>query len=280
MVINAEKDKEISMSHAEQTAYFALIRRGSGIATPAVVADLLQVSFVRASRILYQLNRKGAARRIGKGKYAVRAPEAMRGTGQFVQDPLIVAAQLMKLIKRDYAVAYVSAAYLHGLLEQTPQAVQVMVRHYQRPVRLSQAQLIRFIIASPWKLFGTVPIKYQDQVLMVTDPEKTVLDCLDRLDLAGGLDQAARILAAAASDGKLDGRKLVRYARLMHNRSLTQRLGYLLERGKFLPEAVKILQLLKRPVPCLLDCASPRRGKLNHRWHVFENAEVSFRGLR
>lgn len=268
------------MSHAEQTAYFALIRRGSSIATPAAVADLLQVSFVRASRILYQLNRKGAARRIGKGKYAIRAPEAMRGTGQFVQDPLIVAAQLMKLAKRDYAVAYVSAAYLHGLLEQTPQAVQVMVAHYQRPVRLSLAQLIRFIRASPWKLFATAQIKYQDQVLMVTDPEKTVLDCLDRLDLAGGLDQAARILAAAVSGGKLDGRKLVRYAQLMRNRSLTQRLGYLLERGKFLAEAAKALQPLKRPVPCLLDSASPRRGKLNPRWQVFENAAVSFRSLR
>lgn len=274
MVISAEKGRKIAMSHTEQTAYFALIRAGRAIATPAAVADLLKVSFVRASHILYQLNRKGAARRIGKGKYAVLAPEAMRGTGQFVQDPLIVAAQLMELSKRDYAVAYASAAYLHGLLEQTPQTTQVMVAHYQRPVRLSQAQLIRFVIASAWKLFGTAQTKYQDQVLMVTDPEKTILDCLDRLDLAGGLDQAARILASAASGGKLDARKLARYARLMRNRSLIQRLGYLLERGKLLPEATKVLQPLERPVPCLLDPASPRRGKLDPRWQVYENIAI------
>ena len=280
MVIRAKKGRKIEMSHTEQTAYFALIRAGRTIATPAAVADMLKVSFVRASHILYQLNKKGAARRIGKGKYAVLAPEAMRGTGQFVQDPLIVAAQLMQLAKRDYAVAYASAAYLHGLMEQTPQTAQVMVAHYQRPVRLSQAQLIRFVIASAWKLFATEQTKYQDQVLMVTDPEKTVLDCLDRLDLAGGLDQAAQILAAAAAGGKLDGRKLVRYARLMRNRSLIQRLGYLLERGKLNPEAAKLLQPLKRPMPCLLDPASPRRGKLNPRWQVYENAAVSLRRAR
>jgi len=280
MVISEEKGREIAMSHTEQTAYFALIRAGCTIATPAAVASLLQMSFVRASRILYQLNKKGAARRIGKGKYAVLAPEAMRGTGQFVQDPLIVAAQLMKLAKHDYAIAYASAAYLHGFLEQTPQTAQILVAHYQRPVRLSQTQLIRFVITSSWKLFGTMQTKYQDQVIMVTDPEKTVLDCLDRLDLSGGLEQAAQILVAAASGGKLDGRKLARYAQLMRNRSLVQRLGFLLERGRFNPEAAKALQPLKRPVPCLLDPGSPRRGKLNPRWQVLENAKVSLRNPR
>lgn len=275
MVLSAEKGRKIEMSHTEQTAYFALIRAGRVIATSAAVADLLKVSHVRASHILHQLNKKGAARRIGKGKYAVLAPEVMRGTGQFVQDPLIVAAQLMDLAKRDYAVAYASAAYLHGLLEQTPQTAQVMVTRYQRPIRLSRAQLIRFIIASEWRLFGTAQTKYQDQILMVTDPEKTVLDCLDRLDLAGGFAQATQILAAAASGGKLDGRKLARYARLMRNRSLIQRLGYLLERAGLLPEAAKALLPLKLPVPCLLDPSSSRRGGLNPRWQVHENAEAS-----
>ncbi len=281
MVIQTGEGRTVSMSHAEQTAYFALIRAGSGIATPAAVASLLQISFVRASRILYQLNKKGAVRRIGKGKYALVAPEAMRGTGQFAQDSLIVAAQLMKLVKRDYAVAYASAAYLHGLLEQIPQTAQVMIGHYRRAIRLSQTQLISFVLASHWKVFGTADMKYQDQVIIVTDLEKTVLDCLDRQDLAGGLDQAAQILAAAVSGGKLDARKLARYAGLMRNRSLIQRLGYLLERGKLLPETAKALQPLKHPVPCLLDPASPRGGaKLNPRWQVFENAKVTLRGLR
>ena len=280
MVIDAENGRKIEMSHTEQTAYFALIRAGRAIATPAALADLLRTPFVRASRILYQLNKKGAARRIGKGKYAILAPEAMRGAGQFVQDPLIVAAQLMSSAKRDYAVAFASAAYLHGLLEQIPQTAQVMVVHYQRAVRLSRAQLIRFVIASRWKLFGTAQTKYLEQILMVTDREKTVLDCLDRLDLAGGFDQAVQILAAAAAGGKLDARKLARYARMMRNRSLIQRLGYLLERGKLSPEAAKALQPLKRPVPCLLDPASPRRGKLNPRWQVYENAAAPSRRAR
>lgn len=268
------------MSHTEQTAYFALIRAGRAVADPKTVADLLKVSSLRAGRILYQLNKKGAARRIGKGKYAIFAPEAMRGTGRFVQDPLVVAAQLMESAKREYAVAYASAAYLHGLLEQIPQTVQAIVVHYQRPVRLSQSQLIRFVTISPWKFFGAAQTKHQDQVLMVTDPEKTVLDCLDRLDLAGGLDQAVQILAAAASGGKLDARRLARYARSMRSHSLIQRLGYLLERGKILLETKKALRPLQHPVPCLLDPASPRRGKLNSRWQVYENAAAAPRGLR
>lgn len=277
MVSDSIESRPVAMSHTEQTAYFALVRAGEKLATPARVAGLLGVSSARATRILHELSKKGAARRVGKGKYVVLAPEAMTGPGQFVQDSLVVAAELMKLAKRDYAVAYASAAYLHGLLEQTPQETQVMIAHYRRAARLGPTQLIRFVIASPWKLFGTTQTKYQEQTIAVTDPEKTVLDCLDRLDLSGGLEQAAQVLAAAGRDDKLDPKKLVRYAKLMRSRSLLQRLGYLLERGKLLPSAAKALQPLKHPVPCLLDPAAPRRGKLNPRWQVFENASVSLR---
>lgn len=265
------------MSHVEQTAYFALVRAGRRLATPAVVAGLMGVTPVRATRILHQLNKKAAARKIGKGLYVVLAPEAMRGAGQFVQDPLVIAAELMTMAKREYAVAYLSAAYLHGILEQIPQAAQVMVAHYRRPVRLSKTQVIRFVIVLPWKIFGTVQLKYQEGILAVTDMEKTVLDCLDRTDLAGGLEQVAQILAAAAAGGKLDARKLARYAKQMRNRSLVQRLGYLLEKGRLLPEAAKALQPLRRPVACLLDPGSPRRGRLNPRWQVVENLQVSLR---
>lgn len=275
MVIN--KNGAMAMSHTEQAAYFSIIRAGEKIATPAKVAALLHVSSIRAARILHELSKKGAARRVGKGKYAVLAPEAMAGPGQFVQDPLIVAAELMKLAKREYALAYASAAYLHGLLEQTPQETQVMIAHYRRLLSVSRTQVIRFVIASPWKLFGTTQIKYQDQVVVITDPEKTVLDCLDRLDLSGGLEQAAQVMVAAARENKIDAKKLARYAKLMRSRSLLQRMGYLLERGKLLPAASKALQPLEHPVPCLLDPAGPRGGKLNPRWQVFENAAVSLR---
>lgn len=70
---------------------------------------------------------------------------------------------------------------------------------------------------------------------------------------------------------------LIVAAELMRRRSLLQRVGYLLERGKLLPAASKALQPLEHPVPCLLDPAAPRGGKLNPRWQVFENAAVSLR---
>ena len=84
-------------------------------------------------------------------------------------------------------------------------------------------------------------------------------------------------MVAAARDNKLDARKLARYADLMRSRSLLQRLGYLLERGKLLPAAAKALQPLEHPVPCLLDSAAPRGGKLDPRWRVFKNVAVSLR---
>ncbi|MDD5658098.1 MAG: type IV toxin-antitoxin system AbiEi family antitoxin [Elusimicrobia bacterium] len=271
----AASNPAVAMSHAEQAAYFSLVRAGRSVATPGLLAQLLHVTSPRATLILHQLNKKGAARRVAKGLYAVRAPEAMSGTGQFIQDPLVVAAQIMGLAHREYAAAFLSAAYLHGFLEQTPQAVQMMISHFRRPLRLTQAQVVRFVNVSPWKLFGLVQLRYENEVLMATDPEKTVLDCLDRTDLAGGLEQAAQILAAGA--GKLEARKLARYAKRMRNRSLIQRLGYLLDKGRLLPDAAAALWPVQRAVPCPLDPAVPRQGRLNERWLVIENAAVSMR---
>lgn len=257
------------MSHAEQTAYFALIRAGRAVATPAVLADALSITASRAARLLFQLKVKGAARQIGKGKYAILPPETLTGSRQAVQDSFVVAAQLAALWKQEYAVAYASAAYLHGLLDQIPQVAQVAVTSRRQPVKLSETQLIRFVTVLPSRFFGITQLRYGGTALNLTDLEKTVVDCLDRLDLAGGLDQAAQVLKASAE--KVEPRKLLTYARRLKNNTLLQRLGYILDKTRLLPAVGNALLPLKHPVPSLLDPRAPRRGRLHPKWQLIEN---------
>lgn len=263
---------KIAMGPMEQTAYFALVRAGRKVATAHVLSELLGLYFSQASRLLFRLKTKGAAQRVGKGKYAVLAPEVLTGERRIAQDSLVVASELMKVENRGYAVGYASAAYLHGLLTQIPQVTQIAVTQRRRNVKLGQIQVIDFITVLPKKFFGIQQVRYFDVLLTVTDVEKTVIDCLDRLDLCGGLDQAAQVVAAAAE--KMDPRKLVQYARQIGNSSLVQRLGYILDRWKLLPQAVEMLGHFKHRVPGLLDPSGPRKGRFNPRWNLLENTSL------
>lgn len=263
----------MSLSPLEQRAYFALVRAGRKVASPQVIGDLLGMTAIRSAKVLAALKAKGAALRLGRGKYALVSPEAMQGTGAFAQDTLAVAAEFLELEGQDYMAAYLTAAYLHGLMEQVPQAVQIAVTKQRRELRLSESQRVRFIAVLPRNFFGSQELRYGERLIQVTNLEKTVLDCLDRLDLAGGFGQAVDILRAASE--KIDGQKLLVYTKRLGNRSLQERLGYILERLRLLPDAADTLSALKRPVPCLLDPQGVREGRVSKRWHVWVNAEVS-----
>lgn len=265
--------KAVALSPLEQKAYFALLRAGRRVASPQVVGALLGLTAIRSAKVLAALKAKGAALRLGRGKYALVSPEAMQGTGEFAQDPLSVAAEFLELQGQDYMAAYLTAAYLHGVLEQVPQSVQISVTKQRRELRLAESQRVRFVAVLSRNFFGAQELRYGDRLVKVSDLERTVLDCLDRLDLAGGLAQAVDILRAASD--KLDGKRLLGYSKRLGSQSLQERLGYILERLRLLPDVADALSALRHPVPCLLDPQGPCEGKVCERWHLRVNAEVS-----
>lgn len=267
--------KRITLSHLEQTAYFTLVRAGHVVATPAILGEAMGVPYKRASRLLSRIKIKGAALLIGKSKYVILPPESLAGERKAIQDSFVVASQLMKVLKQDYTVAYASAAYLHGLLEQIPMITQIAVTQKRPPLKLSQSQVIRFTTVLPKRFFGISEVRYGGIILRITDLEKTVVDCLDRLDLCGGLDQAAQIIRAASE--KMDSRKLLGYGKQMNTSTLLQRLGYLLEKMKILPKVSQSLLPIRSPVPSPLFPGLPRKGNLHPKWHLDENAKLDLR---
>lgn len=267
-----KSSQNITMSHTEQTAYFSLIRAGKVVVTTRLLREMLNISHDFAAKILWRLMAKGSAQRIGRGIYVLKPPEILQGSGEFVQDTVLVVNQFMELSKSSYALAYLSAAHFYGLLEQLPHVTQVMTLRQRRTLWLSKKQVVHFITVKPDKFFGVTERKYGEQIVKITSLEKTALDCLDRLDLVGGLAQAVQILLAAAD--KIDERKLLKNARNIKNRSLLQRLGYILEKFHKFPSAAKKLGETKYPVPVSLDPRSYQKGRLNNKWQVKENVDI------
>lgn len=271
----------IQLSHLEQTIYFASQRRGVNLLDADVVTRLVDVSRKHAVNLLSSMARKGALYRFGRGRYVVIPPDVLYERKSYVVDPHLIIDELMKANSAGdlYYVAYQSAAALHGAAHQLPFALMVATPHQRRPIELGQAR-IQFVQLKKPKLFGFREMSYHEAHLNVSDREKTILDCLERFDLCGGVDEVARTISVLV---RLDRReitsdRLLDYLNQMGNQAMTQRLGLILERLSTLQVVdenliADIARLVGGHV-YPLDPHGPAGGDLNTRWRIRENIDV------
>jgi predicted transcriptional regulator of viral defense system len=174
-----------------------------------------------------------------------------------------------------YYVAYQSAAAIHGAAHQLPFALLVAVPRQRRPIEMGRAQ-IRFVQLKPEKLFGFQQTLYHDVSLNVSEREKTILDCLERFDLCGGVAEVARTISGLVEEVETD--KLLDYLQRMDNQALSQRLGLILERLSTVQEIEGDLiagiarQVGEHVYP--LDPHEPEVGLLDGRWRIRENVDL------
>jgi predicted transcriptional regulator of viral defense system len=75
------------------------------------------------------------------------------------------------------------------------------------------------------KFFGFEPVEVLGYKVMISDREKTAIDCIDRPGLAGGVGEAAMVLATASH--RFDWNKAVDYLQRIGSGSLVRRFGWL-----------------------------------------------------
>jgi len=268
----------VQLSHLEQTIYFACQRTGVNVIDASVAMRLIDVSRKHAVNLLSSMARKGALHRVGRSRYAVIPPDVLYGRKSYVVDPHQIIGELMRTKEGgdQYYVAYQSAAALHGAAHQLPFVLMVATPCQRRPIELGQAR-IQFVQIKKPKFFGFQELFYQEARLNVSDPEKTILDCLERYDLCGGIDEAARTISVLLEKAVSD--RLVGYLKRMGNQALTQRLGLILERLNTL-QAVdeNLIADIDRQVGdhiYPLDPHGPAGGKVDTRWRIRENIDVT-----
>jgi predicted transcriptional regulator of viral defense system len=93
------------------------------------------------------------------------------------------------------------------------------------PTRSIEGTEVQFIKIAVRKFFGFKTYTLYGRTATITDPEKTVIDCIDRPDLAGGPAELTRIVYTAMEE--IDHEKLVTAAMAMKSTALLQRLGFL-----------------------------------------------------
>lgn len=258
-----------TLSRSEAKVVLSLEAEGSEDLTLDGLRQRAGVSPGFARKIAHDLVRKGWLQRVGRGRYLLNpsrhGPDAIPDT-----DPLRVGSRIVA----PYYFGFATAAELLGLLPQASRLYYI-VTPKRGGARWAHAAQYRRITVSPGRFFGIERIERRGEAIRVSDPERTVLDCLSRPEFSGGLGGVVKIIESAAA--RLDWDRLGRYLRRLRSRSLELRLGYLtelivrpgarptrwLERARARPE--------EPYVPLGGPTEFGRRGVHDPRWHLILN---------
>ena len=221
-----------SLSPQESRVVLALTEQGKRETTREEIVELLGGSPKVADHVIESLRRKGWLERATWGEYLVIPPE--QGPDAIGNSNLLALASR---IANPYYIGFGTAATHYGLTTQHRKVIFVVT-----PVRLRAREVgesrVRIVNLSANKLFGFESVDVLGYKVMISDREKTAIDCIDRPVLAGGVGEAAIILATASR--RFDWTKAANYLEKIGSGALARRFGWLADYVKAdVPPAVR-----------------------------------------
>lgn len=211
--------------------------------------------------ILSRLGKKGWIERIEKGKYIVIPLGSEKGKytlhefvlGSYLIDPCIIS--------------YWSALNYYGFTEQIPRTVFIQTTSRKKHQEVTIFGLTYKIIRiKEEKIFGIEKAWFEETQINLTNREKTIIDCLDKPQYAGGIIEVAKALRTEEYDKKT----LVKYAKKINNTGVIRRLGYICD---FLKIQINLSDIKTRNY-LKLDPILPETNELNAKWNLIINEEL------
>jgi predicted transcriptional regulator of viral defense system len=187
------------------------------VSTADVMAILQNEGSTR--KVIYNLRRKGWLTGLGGGRYLFLPPEyGPENLGE--NNPLALASAVVE----PAYVGWWSAASFHGFTTQKPTTITVASLR-QVSIRVVEGNEIRFVKVVPRKFFGFKTYDVYGRKATLSTPAKTLVDCIDRPDLAGGPAEVTRIAYGASA--VVSPEELAEVALRIKSPAVLQRLGFL-----------------------------------------------------
>lgn len=199
--------------------------------------------------LAFRLVKKGVIRRITKGKFTM------------YDNPLIFLSHI-------YTPTYIgswSALRFYNMTTQLPKDFFVVTTRRRKTLDCKDYK-INFVAIPTKNFWGFKKEKYLGFEIFVSDPEKTIIDCI--------LTKKVPLSAVyeAISNSEIDVKKMVNYLTRIQNSSLTKRVGYLMEKCG-LDIRKDVAKLIDNNYIFLSNTAPKRRVK-NEKWRLFENMVI------
>ncbi|MFZ5472059.1 MAG: type IV toxin-antitoxin system AbiEi family antitoxin domain-containing protein [Myxococcota bacterium] len=166
-------------------------------------------------------------------------------------DPWVIGSRLT----HDATIAFDGALSFHGLVG-LGHHISYVTR--ERPTHFIFNEVVYLGVTGREMEEGVVTVERAGQELRVTTRERTMVDLLDRLDLAPKPVELWKLFEKA---GALDVEQMVHYATRLHNRVTAARLGFFLLGLKgTTPADLRKLQRLRPRSPAYFERSSRRMG--------------------
>ena len=241
-------------------------RQGKRLFTIEDAAKAYDSSRTGLRKLVFTLVKRGWLQRIENGKYLILPFEAGR-EGEWTEHEFIIASYLVE----PYYIGFRSALNYYGYTEQVSRTVFIIsTRRKLKPALEISGVTYRFVYMNQRKFFGATQITLNGYLVNISDREKTIVDCLDRLEFAGGITEVAKAISYGREE--LDFVKMAEYAMKNGNGAVSKRLGYLLEILEIKSDAA--ISKLRENIGnsyALLDTLASRKGQHVQRWKVIVN---------
>jgi predicted transcriptional regulator of viral defense system len=257
-----------SLSQQESRIVLALAEQRRREVGREDVIHLLGASPKAADHVIHSLRRKGWLERASWGKYLLIPPE--QGPDALGESNLLALASR---IVEPYYIGYGTAAAHYGLTTQHRNVIWLVTPAHVRDRRIGDG-LVKIVNPVPHKFFGFAPVDILGYQVILSDREKTAIDCIDRPELAGGVGEAVYILGTASR--RLDWAKTISYLERMASTALVRRFGWLADHvGTDVPaaERERLLRLAARSSTAFLGPRGDVKGAIgyNKTWRLFVN---------
>lgn len=217
-----------------------------------------------AKKISHSLMKKKWILQLKRGLFVVVPLDAgTKGAGAYAVPDLTVPQYLVK----NYYISYGSALNYHGFSEQLFREIFVATDKAKKPVRLVDSKII-FVHLSNKKFFGIEKIKIEGKEVKIADKEKTIIDCLEKPQYCGGIEEIAKAIYFNFEELNLDA--LITSGEKIGNSCVLKRLGYLLEKLKGITIKAKLSKNY-----CWLDPLGKKKGQYNSKWKIIVNMGIN-----
>lgn len=178
--------------------------------------------------MLYYYVKNGKLLSLRRELYAVvppgSTPEALK------VDSYLIAAKA----SQDSVLGYHTALELHGLANSSFEQFTFLTQKKVKPFEIANQryQPVFFpsiLVKNKSIFFETEIINRQGLEIKITSIARTFVDILDRIDLAGGLEEVCRSIDNIVV---LDINKVIKYCLMLQNRRLAAKVGFFLEQRK------------------------------------------------
>ncbi len=227
-------------------------------------------SSISATRIiLSKLVKKRWLIRLYPGKYLI-VPLSAGEKGEHSENWYLIAKNLIK--PSPYYISYYGALEIHEMTIQPVFKIYISTPNRKRSKDILGATF-QFVYTREKDMWGlednwVTP----SQKAKVSDLERTIIDCLNRLEFCGGITEVARGIWIKRND--LDFEKLIQYLIRFNRKSVVKRLGFLLEiYGIANKEILSELKKLLSPSYARLDSTLEDTGRFLSSWKLRVNID-------